>query len=388
MAPTWLVRRLLIPSPVLPARTSSEPDDDRIGQYRLVRRLGQGGMGEVHEAVHVRLGKRVAIKLLQARLARFPEAARRLHREGVAACRVRHPAIVDVTDVGVHRGRPYLVMELLEGQSLEDHLLSRDRPGGARDIVDLLLPVVSAVAAAHRAGVTHRDIKPANIILVRDRAGRPVPKVVDFGISRLAGGTQLTRVSHVPGTPSYMAPELRRGSLGGAASDQYALGVTLFEALTGVLPDAGGRIVPLQTLRPDLPRGLVQAVTRAMRPDPDGRHPSVRALGHALLPFASARVQALWARTLDEQEPAELQTVPRRPVAPRTRRGPRWAHRVAVLALCIGVALLAVTAWHVWTEPPPSSQPALLRPREPVGPRAASLDPPETVVRLRVSAAP
>src|SRR6187455_741380 len=155
-----------------------------LGRYRIERVLGEGGMGTVYAGGHQDLGKAAAVKTLHERYGRSNEVQLRFLREAQAASRIRHPNIVDVYDVGSESGRTYLVMELLEGESLA-RLIARDGPLSARQAADLMVPVVSALAAVHDLGVIHRDLKPDNIFLANERHTLQ-PKVLDFGISKVA----------------------------------------------------------------------------------------------------------------------------------------------------------------------------------------------------------
>lgn len=267
-------------------------------------------MGAVYEARHGSLGKRVAIKTLLPDMAARTEIAARFVREGQAAARIRHPHVVDVYDVGSADGFTWLVMELLDGSDLDALLESKGRLG-VQEAIAILLPVISALAAAHHEGVFHRDLKPANIFLSRDAIGRVHPKVVDFGISKIVdegAGFDLTRSAAVLGTPYYMAPEqvhsIKRTD---ARSDQYSLGVILYECLTGQRPFSGESLFELMSaitttdaIPPDvivgsIPAGVRDAIVRAMRRDPAARFASVRELGQALYPFADELTRALWA---------------------------------------------------------------------------------------------
>ena len=196
-------------------------------------------MGVVYEAEHTGLKKHVAIKTLHSTMASDPLIRARFLREGEAASKIRHPNVVDISDIIDDGAFPYLVMEFLEGESLEA-LIDREVPLPLHRIADLLLPIFSAVNAAHEEGVVHRDLKPANIFLCRQRDGSLVPKVLDFGISKLADYSDtkgLTGTDSILGTPEYMSPEQIRGSRDvTSASDQYALGVILYECATGRLP--------------------------------------------------------------------------------------------------------------------------------------------------------
>lgn len=295
------------------------PDGDlapgtSVGQYTIQRRIGSGGMGEVYEAVHIGLNKRVAIKTLRRQFCEHETIVARFLREGQVASRIRHPNVVDVTDVGVIDGLPCLVMEYLEGDSL--HTVLKNQPIMPLDkLVDLLLPVLGAVEAAHQVGVVHRDLKPANIFVARTRDGESVPKVLDFGISKLLhepAPSTLTTDSTFLGSPHYVSPELARGEkdLDGR-SDQYAIGVILYEGACGIRPFAHraetfmslmyaiaqGDFHPPRHHRPDLPREFEAIVMRAMAIRRESRYPSLRDLARSLLPYASERVRMLLAHS-------------------------------------------------------------------------------------------
>ena len=297
-------------------RARAVDDDDgslrpgaSFGRYIIVRKIGMGGMGAVYEAQHTDLNKRVALKTLHREVARNAEARTRFLREGQVASRIRHPHVVDVTDVGVQDGVPYMVMEFFEGHDLATKL-EREGPLPVEVVVDTMLPVIAAIGAAHDERVVHRDLKPENIFLAHTKQGAVIPKVLDFGISKLSDGnnTALTGTGSLLGTPSYMAPEQARGRKDlDARCDQYSLGVIVYECLTGHLPFEEDSLYPLliaigagafrapRELRPDIPAGLEAIVQRAMALEPDARFESVYALGRALLPFASPQSQANWS---------------------------------------------------------------------------------------------
>jgi serine/threonine-protein kinase len=295
------------PQPVPPHGAPRLQSELRIGKYRIVRLIATGGMSEIYEAEHLGLRKRVALKLLRADLAASVSARQRFLAEGTNAARIRHTNVVDVTDVGMIQDLPYLVMSLLEGEDLAA-VFDRERILPLQDLIDVLLPVASAVAAGHAQGIVHRDLKPDNIFLHREGC-RVVPKVLDFGISRAMSARRITLNASVFGTPQYMSPEQARGAATDARSDQYALGVILYEGVTGRLPrDSANPLELLHALAFDsfqapsehveLPPGLEATILRAMAHEPDARFASMRDLALSLLPFASPAGREYWNEEL------------------------------------------------------------------------------------------
>ncbi len=272
----------------------------RLGAYEALGLIGHGTTASVLEGVHVALGKPVAIKVLREQLAENAPVRARFVREGRLAARLHHPNIVDILDVGEEGDVPYLVMELLRGMDLRV-LLTDASSLRLEHALAFLLPIASALAHAHDAGVIHRDLKPANIFLARDARDSVVPKLVDFGLSKAIlndAGASLTETDLIAGTALYMAPEQTRGMKNACpGSDQYALAAILYEALTGRPPFAPDAVpILLERIRtesvrppsevtPTLPPRLDEVLLRAMHRDPDRRFPSVRAFGAALLPF-------------------------------------------------------------------------------------------------------
>lgn len=309
------------------ATNSFPPNDDdaeralepgtRLGRYQLVRLLGHGGMGAVYEAIHVDLKKRVALKTLLRKHASNKDSRARFLREGEAASRIRHPNVVDVTDVGLDKGIPFLVMEYLTGQSLHD-LLTKRGSLPLVEAVSLMLPVLSAVAEGHRRGVFHRDLKPHNIFVGQTRAGEVLPKVLDFGISKLKDEGKpntFTEANSFLGTVTYMSPEQARAARSvDGRSDEYSLAVVLYQCVTGRTPHVGentieliykiasGEFDPPRKHRPDLPQEFESVLMRALCTSPDARYESVRLFASALLPFASQEARALWEREFTERE--------------------------------------------------------------------------------------
>jgi serine/threonine-protein kinase len=279
----------------------------RFGTYRIERLIGAGGMGSVYEALHVGLKKRVAIKILHSAFANNDEVVARFLREGEATSRINHPNVVDVTDLGVKDGIPYLVMELLTGENLAA-LINREKVLPVDRSVDLLLPMISAVGMAHDEGVVHRDLKPDNIFLAKNRLGATETKLLDFGISKMVTRSELTTAASVLGTPHYLSPEQAQAlrDIDGRA-DQYSLAVILYRLVTGALPVGGGDVVldvliavaqgrvrPPRAVRSDLPEALERVIMRGLATSPKDRYPHTHLMGFDLLPFASDEGRALW----------------------------------------------------------------------------------------------
>jgi eukaryotic-like serine/threonine-protein kinase len=278
----------------------------QIGPYEIHRLLGRGATASVYECRHLKLGRMFAVKSMHPHLASNEVATTRFLREGRAVSLIVHPNVIEIFDIGEHDGVPYLVMSLACGEDLGEHL-RRHGPMSVADTSDCILPVISAVAAAHEVGVVHRDLKPSNIRVVRDRSGALVPKVLDFGISKMRDelAQDLTHTDGVLGTASYMSPEqLQSARQADARSDVYALGVILYQCVTGQRPFQGNTVYdlihtimtapvrPPSDLRPEIPPEFDGIVLRAMRRARAERFESARDLGRALAPFASER--ATW----------------------------------------------------------------------------------------------
>ncbi len=277
-------------------------------RYRLKREIARGGAGAVFEAEHLYTTRPVAIKLLIPEQLNATETRQRLLLEARALTVARHPGIVLGLDAGeTDEGIPYLVMELLEGRTLEGILAVRRRIGVA-DAVYLGMQLCDALAAAHERDILHRDIKPSNVFICRTEAGREVAKVFDFGIARLPNQDQkITQQGAVLGTPEYMAPEqlLARDDVD-ARCDIYALGVSLYEALAGVVPFEGnfGEVLLKVSTQPmpslmarvgQVPIELEQAIEKALARDPADRFATARAFAEALsrVPTGDAQLSSL-----------------------------------------------------------------------------------------------
>ncbi len=342
------------------------------GRYRVVRLIGAGGMGLVYEAVHTELDKRVALKVLRHTESGRPQWRARFLREGMAAARIRHPHVTEVFDVGEQDGALFLVMEFLEGESLTT-LLEREGVLPVKRAVDLLLPVCAALSVAHEQGVVHRDLKPDNILLATSRRGGLQPKLLDFGISKVSTGEEprITNADALLGTPHYMSPEQAAVRDVDARSDQYSLGVLLYECVTGRRPFEAETLYPLlhaislgsaprpRSIRPEIDWTFEAVIVRAMALDPDARFADMSALGRALLPFASRTARGLWQPVFGDEEtaPFAVSTVPEepinaRPTLPATapvstppaplRRAPFMAAFVALAFALAGATLVAV----------------------------------------------
>lgn len=279
------------------------------GPYRVHSCIGRGAMARVYRAEHSALRKPVALKIMERGLLQRPDGSRRFVLEARAAAQVKHPHVVDVTDVGVHEEVPYIVMELLEGEDLATHLDHRGLLSEA-ELAQLLLPAVAGLAAAHDAGVVHGDLKPSNIFLARGFEGDIHPKLLDFGISKLVWDTEGEGGSApvvLKASPLYMAPEAVRGVQQlTPKSDQYSFGVVLYECVTGRPPldgdgdlplleaVASGRFAPPRRHRPNLSPALERTILRAMSLDPARRFTDMRELGQALFQAAEGRTRLLW----------------------------------------------------------------------------------------------
>jgi serine/threonine-protein kinase len=343
------------------------------GAYVVHERIGRGGMATVYRAEHRLLEKPVALKVMDRSLLETPAGLQRFLLEGRAAAAIKHPNVVDITDVGVHEGVPYLVMELLTGEDLDSHLRKQRRLDNG-DAIRLALPVVAALHAAHGSGVVHRDIKPSNIFLSVGPDDQLVPKVLDFGISKMSFDRATiermpTPRNQIIGTPQYLPPEALMGpGAMGPLSDQYSLGVVLYQCVTGRTPFAGetllallealarGSFEPPRAVQPSVSAGLERVILRALSPEPDDRFPTIRDMGRALVELAAERTQTVWGQSFAtpargrELTPSTddllrgrgvLQSGERLTTQPLRR--PRHGRRIAIGASLLLSAALAAT---------------------------------------------
>ena len=329
------------------------------GRYRILTRIGSGGMADVYAAQDTHLGREVAIKLLHRRFARDTQFVERFRREASSAAGLQHPNVVNVFDRGEHDGTYYIAMEHLRGRPLKD--LVADGPMPQERAIDLGIQMLEAAGFAHRRGVIHRDFKPHNVI-VESHDGGDVAKVTDFGIAR-AGASEMTETGSIMGTAHYLSPEQAQGHAVTPASDLYSIGVVIYEMLTGRVPFAGDSAVaialkhlsepppPPSSLRPDVHPALEAAVMRALEKDPAARYRDaeefVAALRRAREAIASGETgfdtavfapAAAGAVVADEAVPAPPGQAP-----PEKRRRRVIAALLLVALALLGLGLLALS---------------------------------------------
>ena len=359
---------------------------DRIGsliasKYRLEALLGEGGMGSVWRAAHVTVGKRFAVKVLHAEVSKHPDAKRRFTQEAQAAAKIGHPAILDVYDLGEDGGELYMVMELLEGESLAQRVARGPLP--ISESLEVAVGVLDALDAAHGANVIHRDIKPANVFVVRGATGRAAVRVLDFGIAKFqetADGAK-TSSGTVLGSAYYMAPEqVRADAEIDARADVWAVGATLYELLVGEpahkAPTQSAVIAkivmtpapPVSQRRTDVDPKLDAIVARALRIDRAERFSSAAEMRDAieihLLERAPTTISTSPSAAALSALTASATSSPR----------PRSLVPVALAALLIGVVASLALASRTSTTPVPPSH---VEPPAPVSLAAATASVPE-----------
>jgi serine/threonine-protein kinase len=293
----------------------TDPNDPMIGtlaagRYRVIKQLGEGGMGQVYLAEHVAIEKRVALKVLRAEYATKGEIVTRFQQEAISASRIKHPNVLDVFDFGqLDNGCFFLAMEFLEGNDLADEITRRhvlDAGTGIR----VAMQICRALAAAHINGVVHRDMKPENVFLQRTADGEEIVKIVDFGIAQLRSKDdavvetkrRLTRTGMIFGTPEYMAPEQASGKHADLRADIYAVGIIMYEMFTGAVPFTGETFLgvltkhlneappPMNVVYPELgiSPDLQAVIMRALVKDPSVRYQSMLEFAQAISSTADA----------------------------------------------------------------------------------------------------
>jgi len=377
----------------VPAEPSSlgvyAPGQVLLGKYRLIEPLARGGMGAVWRARDELLSSDVAVKIADA----GSVAVQRAHSEARLAAQLRHPAVCSTFDFGVsEQGDALVVSELLKGEGLDEVLLV-EGPLSPTRAVQLLLPILDALGAAHDAGIIHRDVKPSNLFLARDAAGNIQPKLLDFGIARgVSEATHLTLAGSICGTPDYMSPEQARGARDvDSRSDVWSVCATLYELISGRLPFPGDNYnavifavgqrdpAPLRELS-DADRPLAKIIERGLNKSRDERFQTARELARALSQFLLARGletdvcgHSLRARisSADINLPAEpvlpllklvlpsRREVPSRLAKTETRRSrhllTETSPRVRMAALSLIAAFMALAAWRAQASPEPAT---------------------------------
>jgi serine/threonine protein kinase len=366
--------------------TSTGPGETLGGKYRLLRVIGEGAMGRVYEAQHAVVGRRFAVKVLQAELAREPALLERFHREARAAGALESENLASIVDFGhTADDLPYIVMELLVGEDLSK-LIEREGPLPVPRVVSLGVQTCRGLAAAHNAGIVHRDLKPANLFITRRGDGADLVKILDFGIAKLESAPEveqlnLTRTGSTMGTPLYMSPEQARGEKElDHRADIYATAVILYEALSGQMPHQGDSYnallhhiltqpaPPLTSLRPGIPAAVAEAIHAALSPNRDERPQSAMELARAISGYADVTpphlrrsptaVMPAATTMLLQAEPApepDLEPGGADTARPASRR--RWRLAVAVgsvlaLALVVTVIVAALAPTRKVPEAP------------------------------------
>jgi len=335
----------------------------QVGPYHILEQVGRGGMATVFKAYQPTLERMVAVKVLPEFMAEDPQFRERFRREAVAIAKLRHPSILAVFDHGEFEGQPYIVTEFVEGGTFAGEL---GRPIGLSRVMRVLEPIAAALDYAHERGVLHRDVKPSNILITKEGA----PILGDFGLARMmASNERLTRFDAVVGTPEYMSPEQCASGETGPASDQYALGVVAFEALTGhppfhaetpaavMLAQIQSTLPPPRSVNAALPESVEGALVRALAKEPSDRFANcttfVAALSAATGPVEDPLPKP--APTLSKVTPIPARTVADTP-SPISRRSPRGRWLVAAAALIVLLALGGV-AYAVATRTPRGTTP-------------------------------
>jgi len=291
-------------------------------RYQLGELIATGGMGTVHRAIDTHLGRPVAVKILKRVLADDTTFLERFRREARAAASISHPGVARVYDYGERSSEPFIVMELVEGDTLAERIAHHGLLPW-QEAFAIAAQVASALSAAHAHGVVHRDVKPANILV--DRSGRV--KVTDFGIARAARATTLTRPGMVLGSANYVAPEQAQGNTVGPAADLYSLGCVLFESIVGTTPYQGRSAVAIATQHvsapipdprdqvPDLPEHAARLIMRSLGKQPGDRFPSAAAMAAALNDARMGR---------DPSAPSQDQTISLPVASPPMAAPPAW----------------------------------------------------------------
>jgi eukaryotic-like serine/threonine-protein kinase len=352
------------------------------GRYRILRKLGSGGMANVYLAEDEELGRRVAIKILNDRYANDELFIERFRREAKSAAALSHPNIVSIYDRGQAEGTYYIAMEVIEGRSLKELILTRG-PLPIGQAIAYTLEILDALRFAHRHGIIHRDVKPHNILIGGERL-----KVTDFGIAR-AGASQMTEAGSIMGTAQYLSPEQARGAPVTASSDLYSVAIVLYEMLTGKVPFSGDSAIEIamkhlnelpkapSKIRPEIPEDLDRVVLRALSKAPEDRYQTAEEFaedlhrveaGLPIAPETSEAATALLAApgatiggTTQVLPGDATQIAPPRPDAPRVpppykpaymyeEPPPKRRRWVPWLLVALLLAAAGIAGWYVFTK--------------------------------------
>ena len=350
---------------------SAAPANDLVGQvvadrYHVVKKLGEGGMGQVYLAEHVKMGRRSAIKVMNPSMVHDPDAVARFNREASNASRITHPNVCAIYDFGeTPDGLIYLAMEFIEGEPLTD-LLERSGALPLPQAVNIFVQTAEALQAAHDLGIVHRDLKPDNIMLTRRKGGADVVKVVDFGIAKAVSGDQagqkVTKTGLVVGTPEFMSPEQLSGDAVDGRSDLYSLALVFYRMLTGKLPFEATTVqetmikrltdepAKLAEVRPDLsfPAGLQPVLDTALARTPAERYQTVAKFAADIVAVAGRPTASSLPHThapADTESKTQLLDTPR--VSDKRPPAPAPPKRRSLVPVIAGVVVLlgAGGAW-------------------------------------------
>ncbi len=363
---------------------SAAPASDLVGQviadrYHVIKKLGEGGMGQVYLAEHVKMGRRSAIKVMNPSMVHDPDAVSRFNREASNASRITHPNVCAIYDFGeTPDGLIYLAMEFIEGEPLTD-LVQREGALPPLRATHIFVQVADALQAAHDLGIVHRDLKPDNIMLTRGRDGSDVVKVVDFGIAKAVGGDdtqKVTKTGLVVGTPEFMSPEQLSGDKLDGRSDLYSLALVLYKMLTGKLPFEATTVqetmikrltdepAKLAAARPDLsfPSGLQETLDAALTRSPVDRYQSVakfasdvaavvgvqRGAGPATaLPATRADLEGK-TQLLDSSQTKAMAAKPAPSAPPPSHKAPAPSKKRSFVPIALGVLVVLGAGGGGW----------------------------------------